>query len=120
MGFVKEFKEFAMRGNVMDLAVGVVIGGAFGKIITAMVDSVIMPVIGMFTGDVDKFDSLTVGPVKVGLLIHAVLDFLIIAFALFLLVKAMNSMKKKEPEAAAPALTKSEELLIEIRDALKK
>jgi large conductance mechanosensitive channel len=119
MGFVKEFKEFAMRGNVMDLAVGVVIGGAFGKIITAMVDSVIMPVIGMVTGDVDKFDGLTVGPVKVGLLIHAVLDFLIIAFALFLLVKAMNNMKKKEPEAA-PALTKSEELLIEIRDALKK
>jgi large conductance mechanosensitive channel len=119
MGFVKEFKEFAMRGNVMDLAVGVVIGGAFGKIISAMVDSVIMPVIGMFTGDVDKFDALTIGPVKIGLLIHAVLDFLIIAFALFLLVKAMNSMKKKEPETA-PALTKSEELLVEIRDALKK
>lgn len=120
MGFVKEFKEFAMRGNVMDLAVGVVIGGAFGKIITAMVDSVIMPIIGMFTGDVDKFDGITVGPVKLGLLIHAVLDFLIIAFALFLLVKAMNSIKKKEPEAAPAPPSKTEVLLEEIRDALKK
>ncbi len=119
MGFVKEFKEFAMRGNVMDLAVGVVIGGAFGKIITAMVDSVIMPVIGMFTGDVDKFDGITLGPVKIGLLIHAVLDFIIIAFALFLMVKTINRFKAKTVQEA-PAPTKTETLLEEIRDALKK
>ena len=120
MGFLKEFKEFAMRGNVIDLAVGVVIGGAFGNIITALVDSVIMPLVAIATpGGIDEFDKVKVGPLKIGLLIHSVLEFVIIAFALFLLVKLMNSFKKKE-EAAAPALTKSEELLIEIRDALKK
>lgn len=120
MSFLKEFKEFAMRGNVIDLAVGVVIGGAFGKIITAFVDSVIMPLVAIATpGGIEEFDKLKLGPLKVGLLIHSILDFLIIAFALFIMVKLMNSFKKKEEEAA-PALTKSEELLIEIRDALKK
>lgn len=121
MGFVKEFKEFAVRGNVMDLAIGVIIGGAFGKIITALVDSVIMPLIGMVIGDVDKFQQLTVGGIKIGVLIQATLDFIIIAFVLFLLVKGMNSMKKKSEEAVPPpAPTKTEILLEEIRDSLKK
>jgi len=118
MGFAKEFKEFAMRGNVIDLAVGVVIGAAFNKIISALVDSVFMPLIGMFTGDVDRFDEFRIGPLKIGLLIHAVLDFIIIAFALFLLVKALNKFKKTEPDP--PAVTKTEMLLEEIRDSLKK
>ena len=104
MGFLKEFKEFAMRGNVIDLAVGVVIGGAF---------AIATP------GGIEEFDKVKIGPLKIGLLIHSILEFVIIAFALFLLIKLMNSFKKKE-EAAAPELTKSEELLIEIRDALKK
>lgn len=118
---MKEFKEFAVKGNVMDLAVGVIIGGAFNKIVTALVDSIIMPIIGMFTGDTEKFASLTVAGIKIGVLIQAVLDFAIIAFVLFLLVKAMNRMKaSSETPAAPPAPSKSELLLEEIRDALKK
>lgn len=119
MGFIKEFKDFAMRGNVMDLAVGVVIGGAFNKIITAVVDAVFMPIIAMLTGDIDKFDDLKVGPIKLGLLIHAVLDFIIIAFALFLMLKAINRFRSKTvPEAPAP--TPTELLLADIRDELRK
>jgi large conductance mechanosensitive channel len=122
MGFMKEFKEFAVKGNVMDLAIGVIIGGAFNKIVTALVDSIIMPIIGMFTGDTEKFASLTVGGIKIGVLIQAVLDFVIIAMVLFLLLKAVNRLKKSSEESAAapPAPSKSELLLEEIRDALKK
>jgi large conductance mechanosensitive channel len=120
MGFMKEFRDFAVRGNVMDLAIGVIIGGAFNKIVTALVSSIIMPIIGMFTGDTEKFASLTVGGIKIGALIQATLDFVIIAFVLFLIVKAMNKVKAKEEAAAPPALTKTEELLEEIRDSLKK
>jgi large conductance mechanosensitive channel len=121
MGFVKEFKEFAVRGNVMDLAIGVIIGGAFNKIVTALVESVIMPVIGMIIGDVNKFKELTVGGIKIGVLIQATLDFIIIAFVLFLLVKGMNRIKKKSEDVAPPpAPTKTELLLEEIRDSLKK
>ena len=119
MGFIKEFKEFAVRGNVMDLAVGVIIGGAFNKIVTALVDSVIMPIIGMVTGDPEKFSTLTVGGIKIGVLLQATLDFIIIAFVLFLLLKAMNRFKSKEV-AVAPAPTATEVLLAEIRDELKK
>lgn len=119
MGFVKEFKQFAVRGNVMDLAIGVIIGGAFNKIVTALVESVIMPIIGMIIGDVDKFKSLTIGGIKVGLLIQATLDFIIIAFVLFLLVKAMNKLKKSTDEEVTPP-SKTEVLLEEIRDSLKK
>jgi large conductance mechanosensitive channel len=119
MGFVKEFKDFAMRGNVMDLAVGVVIGGAFNEIVSKMVDAIIMPIVGMFTGDVSKFDEITIGPVKIGLLIHAIFNFVVIAFALFQLVKAINRFKAKTVQEA-PAPTKSEVLLGEIRDALAK
>ena len=121
MGFVKEFKEFAVRGNVMDLAIGVIIGGAFNKIVTALVASVIMPVIGMIIGDVNKFKELKVGGIEIGVLIQATLDFIIIAFVLFLLVKGMNRIKKKSEDVAPPPEpTKTELLLEEIRDSLKK
>jgi large conductance mechanosensitive channel len=121
MGLAKEFRDFAMRGNVMDLAIGVIIGGAFNNIVKAMVDAVIMPVIGMITGDAQKFHDLQVGGIKIGVLIQAILDFIIIAFVLFLIVKALNSMRKKEPEAATlPAPSATEVLLAEIRDELKK
>ncbi len=116
---MKEFKDFAVRGNVMDLAIGVIIGGAFNKIVTALVDSIIMPIIGMIIGDTEKFATLTVGGIKIGVLIQATLDFVIIAFVLFLLLKAMNRMKAKTPEAPAGP-SKTELLLEEIRDSLKK
>jgi large conductance mechanosensitive channel len=119
MGFMKEFKQFAIKGNAMDLAIGVIIGGAFGKIVDALVKSVITPIINMFTGGTGAFSDLKLGPILIGDLITAVLDFIIIAFVLFLLVKGINSVKQKtvlEP----PKPTKSEELLEEIRDALKK
>ena len=119
MGFVKEFKEFAIKGNVMDLAIGVIIGGAFGKIISALVTSVIMPIIGMIIGDADKFSQLSIGGIKIGALIQATIDFIIIAFVLFLMIKAMNSIKKKSVEEAPPP-SKTEALLEEIRDLLKK
>lgn len=119
MGFMKEFKDFAMKGNVMDLAIGVIIGGAFGKIVDALVKSVITPIIAMFTGGTDKFADLKLGPILVGDLITAILDFVIIAFVLFLMVKAINGVKKKTV-AEPPAPTKTETLLEEIRDALKK
>ncbi|MDO4512055.1 MAG: large-conductance mechanosensitive channel protein MscL [Bacteroidales bacterium] len=124
MGFVKEFKEFAVKGNVMDMAVGVIIGGAFGKIVTSVVDDLLMPIVGVLTGGVD-FSTLSfkVGEatVKYGNLIQNVIDFLIVAFCIFLMVKGINKMKK-EPEAApeAPAEPSAEEkLLTEIRDLLK-
>jgi large conductance mechanosensitive channel len=108
-----------MRGNVVDLAIGVIIGGAFNNIIKALVDAVIMPIIGMIMGDPQKFQSLQVGGIKIGVLIQAVLDFIIIAFVLFLIVKAMNSVRKKSPPPAIPP-TNTEILLAEIRDELKK
>ncbi|WP_028898155.1 large-conductance mechanosensitive channel protein MscL [Prevotella sp. HUN102] len=124
MGFLKEFKEFAVRGNVMDMAVGVIIGGAFGKIVTSLVDDIIMPLVGMATGGIDfKELSATIGDAKIayGLFIQNVIDFLIIAFCIFLMIKGMNSLsKKKEEEPAAPAEPSNEEKLLgEIRDLLK-
>lgn len=119
MGFMKEFKDFAMKGNVMDLAIGVIIGQAFGKIVDSLVKSVITPVIAMFTGGTDKFAHLTLGPILIGDLITAVLDFVIIAFVLFLIVKGINSVKQKTV-AVPPGPSKTETLLEEIRDALKK
>ncbi len=115
MSMMKEFKEFAMRGNVVDMAVGIVIGGAFGKIISSFVKDVLMPPIGMFLGGVD-FSALSltlkeaVGDtpavlVKYGIFINTVIDFIIIAFAIFMVIKGMNRMKKKEEEAPAPAPT---------------
>ena len=125
MGFIKEFKEFAVKGNVMDMAVGVIIGGAFGKIVTSLVDDVLMPIIGMLTGGVD-FNGLVAkvgdATVKYGTFIQNIIDFLIIALCIFCMIKAMNKLKKKKEEEPAPAPEPSneEKLLGEIRDLLKK
>jgi large conductance mechanosensitive channel len=129
MSFVKEFKEFAMKGNVVDLAVGVVIGAAFGKIVSSMVDAVIMPVIGMLTSG-QNFSEMAwqIGAnakgepvlIKYGMFIQSLLDFLIIAFVIFLAIKAINRLKTPPVPAAPPAPPKSELLLEEIRDLLKK
>ena len=132
MSMMKEFKEFAMRGNVMDMAIGIIIGGAFGKIISSFVTDVMMPPIGMLLGGVDfttlaitlKEGAEGVEPVliKYGVFINTTIDFVIIAFAIFMVIKAMNSMKKKEEEkpATPPAPSKEEVLLAEIRDELRK
>jgi large conductance mechanosensitive channel len=125
MGLGKEFKEFAVKGNVMDLAVGVIIGAAFGKIIASLVDNILMPIIGVMLQGIN-FQTLAVkigeAEIKYGMFIGAVIDFIIIAFVLFLIIKGMNNLKKRE--AAAPTVTpvpsKEEELLTEIRDLLKK
>lgn len=132
MSMMKEFKDFAMRGNVVDMAVGIVIGGAFGKIISSFVADVLMPPIGLAMGGVD-FKELAVvlqeasGDVAAvtlnyGAFIQTLVDFIIIAFSIFMVVRAMNNMKKKEEEAPAapPAPSKEEVLLTEIRDALRK
>ena len=130
MGFISEFKEFAMKGNVLDMAVGVIIGGAFGKIVSSLVDDVLMPLVGMLVGNVD-FTDLSfqfgvgdkVSVLKYGNFIQNTVDFLIVAFCIFLMLKAINKLnrKKEEPaEPAAPAGPTQEELLAEIRDLLKK
>jgi large conductance mechanosensitive channel len=138
MKMLDEFKAFAMRGNVVDMAVGIIIGGAFGKIISSFVGDVLMPPLGLLLGGID-FKDMTfvlkdavmngaevVTPavsLNYGMFIQNVVDFLIIAFAIFMAIKAMNSMKKQEEPAAPeapPAPTKEQELLAEIRDLLKK
>ena len=132
MGMVKEFKEFAIRGNVVDMAIGIVIGAAFGKIVSAFVANVLMPPIGVLLGGVD-FASLMIVlkeataeteavAISYGVFFNAVIDFIIIAFAIFLVVKGMNKMKKKEEEKLAepPKPSKEEILLTEIRDELRK
>ena len=119
---LKEFKEFAMKGNIVDLAVAVVIGGAFGKIITAFTESIISPVIALILGKGGLSEvNVTVGKTifPVGVFLQAVIDFVLVAFILFLVIKAINSMKKKE-EAAPAATPEDIQLLREIRDALKK
>jgi len=132
MSMMTEFRDFAMRGNVVDMAVGIVIGGAFGKIVSSFVSDVLMPPIGMAMGGVDFTDLAVIlqeasGDVAAvtlnyGSFIQTVVDFIIIAFAIFMVIKAMNSMKKKEEEApAAPPKPSAEEtLLTEIRDLLSK
>ena len=122
--FLNEFKTFAMRGNVMDMAVGVIIGGAFGKIVSSMVDDILMPIIGVLTGGIDfKELTITIGAanIKYGMFIQNVIDFLIIAFCIFMLIKGINVLSRKKEEApAAPAEPGNEEkLLMEIRDLLK-
>lgn len=124
--FVQEFKEFAMKGNVMDMAVGVIIGGAFGKIVSSLVDNVLMPLIGVITGGLD-FTALAIkvgdAEVKYGIFVQNVIDFIIIAFCIFLMIKGMNSLRTKKQEPAAPAPepepSAEEKLLSEIRDLLK-
>ena len=140
MGFISEFKEFAMKGNVMDMAVGVIIGGAFGKIVTSLVNDVLMPVISLATGGIDftnLFINLGEGSYSTlaqaqeagasvfayGSFIQNVVDFLIVAFCIFLMLKGINKLNRKKEEPAAPEEPKGptqEELLAEIRDLLKK
>jgi len=132
MSMLQEFKAFAMRGNVVDMAVGIIVGGAFGKIVSSFVADVIMPPIGLLLGGVD-FSDLAITLKKAvgetaavtlnyGKFIQSVIDFLIIAFAIFMAIKAMNALKKKQEEAPAPppAPSKQEVLLAEIRDLLKR
>ena len=130
MGLLKEFKDFAMRGNVMDLAVGVIIGGAFGKIVSSLIEDVITPLLlkpALDASPLSKLEDLKLfGTVKYGLFLAATFDFVIVAFVLFMIIKAMNTAKakleKEEAAAAAPPPppTKEEILLTEIRDLLKK
>ena len=130
MGFFKEFKEFAMKGNVMDMAVGVIIGGAFGKIVSSLVDDVLMPILGMLTGNIDftnlafQFgDGEDAAVLKYGNFIQNTVDFIIVAFCIFLMLKGINKLNRKKEEAPAPEAPKGptqEELLAEIRDLLKK
>jgi large conductance mechanosensitive channel len=121
MSIVKEFREFAVKGNVMDLAVGVIIGAAFGKIIGSVVEDMIMPLIGTLMGGLD-FSSLAIkvgtATIKYGKFLQTCLDFLIIAWVVFLLVKAVNRLRRQDPPAAA-APPRQEVLLEEIRDLLK-
>jgi large conductance mechanosensitive channel len=122
MKFLEEFKKFAMRGNVVDLAVAVVIGAAFGKIVSSLVDGIIMPVIGVLLGGVNiSSKTLTLGSavIKWGLFLQSIVDFTIIAFSIFLVLKVLYSLKIKEAENP-PVLTTQEKLLREIRDLLKK
>ena len=140
MEFIKEFKEFALKGNLVDLAVAVVMGGAFGKVVSSFIDGMVMPAIGMLTGGVDFNDMKVIlkegvaesknadgsviaavpeVAVKYGSFITVAIEFLVVAFVVFMIIKAMNTMKKKQEEApAGPSSTDA--LLMEIRDALKK
>ncbi|MDB5157218.1 MAG: mscL [Mucilaginibacter sp.] len=134
MAIVKEFKEFAMRGNVVDLAVGVIIGAAFGKIVTSLVNDIIMPPIGYLTGGIDFKDlkllikhgdptkKIADVTINYGNFINTMIEFLIVAFCIFMVVKAINSLKNPEEAApvAEPVPTKEETLLTEIRDLLAK
>ncbi len=131
MSMIKEFKEFTTRGNVVDLAVGVIIGGAFGPIVKSLVDDIIMPPIGVVLGKVD-FSNLALTlqeatatsaavTIRYGAFINTLINFLIVAFAIFLLIKAVNTVRRKEAAKPAnpPAPTTEEKLLTEIRDLLK-
>lgn len=117
--FIHEFKQFAMRGNVIDLAVGVVIGAAFGKIISSIVADLIMPTIGLIMGVID-FKGITIGPIAIGNFIQTSVDFFIVALIIFLVVKTINIFRKTAKNAPEPAKpTREVELLTEIRDLLK-
>jgi large conductance mechanosensitive channel len=132
MSMMSEFRDFAMRGNVVDMAVGIVIGGAFGKIVSSFVSDVLMPPIGLALGGVNFSDlamtlkeasgDVAAVTLNYGSFVQTVIDFIIIAFAIFMVIKAMNSLKKKEEEkpAAPPKPTAEETLLTEIRDILQK
>lgn len=124
----KDFKEFAMRGNVMDLAVAVVIGAAFGKIVDSLVKNIIMPIVGILTGGIDLTDKWQFGKgdaqVALGVFIQSIIDFLIIAFVIFIVLRIIAKLNRKKEaaveEAPAPEIDTKEELLKEIRDLLKK
>jgi len=125
MGMFKEFRDFAMKGNVVDLAVGVIIGGAFGQIVSSLIDDVITPLLlkpALDAAHLTKLEELTIfGTVKYGNFLSAIINFVIVAFVLFMLIKSINSAKKKEvvPDVP-PEPTAQEKLLAEIRDLLKK
>jgi large conductance mechanosensitive channel len=129
MAMIKEFKAFAMRGNVVDLAVGIIIGGAFGKIVTSLVNDILMPPIGMILSGVDfaslafmlksAQDGKPAVAIGYGAFINTMIDFIIVAFAIFLMIRAINRFQKKQEAAAPPAPSKEEVLLTEIRDILK-
>lgn len=135
MGMLKEFKEFAMKGNLVDMAVAFVMGGAFGKVTTAFIDGMVMPLVGQFTGGVDFNDKkLVLTPetrdaagevvgqevaVKWGTFVTVAIEFLVIAFVMFMVIKAINRMKRAEPAPPPPGPSNEEKLLMEIRDALK-
>ena len=127
MGFVKEFREFALKGNVIDLAIAVIIGAAFGAIISSLVDDVITPLLltpALKAAHAEDLDKLTWGAVKYGKFLSAIIKFVIIALVLFMIIKGMNSMKRKKEASAsepqAPEYSLQEKLLMEIRDSLKK
>ena len=123
MGFIKEFKDFAMKGNIVDLAVAVVIGGAFGAIVSSLVDDVITPLLltpALKAVGAADIGSLKWGEVKYGNFLAAVIKFIVIALVLFGIIKTMNSMKKKEAAAPPAAPSSTDALLMEIRDSLKK
>lgn len=128
---LKEFRDFAMKGNVVDLAVGVIIGGAFGKIVSSVVNDIIMPFLGLLTGGIDlsglKYiiregvDGVPPLAIKYGMFLQSVIDFVIIAFSIFIFIKVLMKLKKEEKTEAAPAAPKEEVVLLsEIRDLLKK
>lgn len=125
MSIIKEFKEFAFKGNVLDMAVGVIVGGAFGKIVTSLVNDVIMPLFSLLLNNI-KFTDLKImlkgdSAVMIGNFIQSMVDFVIIAISIFMFVKLINSFKKKEePQPEEPKGPSAEELLTEIRDLLKK
>jgi len=125
MGMLKEFKAFALKGNVVDLAIGVIIGAAFSKIVTSFIEDVITPLLlkpALEAANLKKLEDLVMfGSVKYGMFLSAVINFIIVAFVLFLAIKGVNAARKKEVDkpAAPPAPTNEEKLLIEIRDALK-
>lgn len=135
MGMMKEFKEFAMKGNLVDIAVAFVMGGAFGKVVTSFTEGLVAPLVGMLTGKDLSKNMLVLKPeikdaagavtqaevaLKWGAFLTAVIDFIIVAFVMFLIIKAINSMKKAEPPAPDPGPSSTEKLLMEIRDSLKK
>jgi len=138
MSIIKEFREFAVKGNMVDMAVGIIIGAAFGKIVSSLVNDVIMPPLGLLIGGVDFTDlkvilkaasidqagnAVSAVTLNYGTFVQTFVDFLIVAFAIFMVVKVINQLKKKQeaaPPPAPPAPTKEEQLLTEIRDLLKK
>lgn len=125
MGFVKEFREFALKGNVIDLAIAVIIGAAFGAIISSLVDDVITPLLltpALKAAHAEDLDKLTWGAVKYGKFLAAVIKFLLVALVLFLIIQGINKMKRKKEEVAPapPEYSLQEKLLIEIRDSLRK
>lgn len=135
MGMMKEFKDFAMKGNLVDIAVAFVMGGAFGKVVTSFTEGLVAPLVGLLTGKDLSKNMLVLKPeikdaagavtqaevaLKWGAFLTTVIDFIIVAFVMFLIIKAINSMKKAEPPAPDPGPSSTDKLLMEIRDSLKK